>query len=408
MISKTKPVTFSSSYPSYTTSGYKSACYADDAIEASVAALVLKAATLKPLNLGTVQEAISYDCDKSRFNFCSHYHTSYEELLTGARYSIYKPTTVMGCLQNAGYIALTVKGWGNAPSLPAMPVTYLVTDELKREAWAAIQPELNSGFSLLNFLLELRDVKEIWALGNKCNSWLGLLGRAKPDPTKSLAEIHLLYQFGLKPLVSDIIEMFDLIKGVDKKINKFIEDGKKVRPYHFRKVVSEDETEVLPSSAYDALYEGCRTEYFCTISLSYEYKRPPMFEGLLRVWGLRPTVEHIWNAIPYTFIIDWIFKVNNFLRQLDKDPGLSIAIHDYCDTTKVTNWRESRNHVPATYAIGYLRRYIERENAPIWRVSRVAYLRQPGLPNIGYAFPVRDTLSLRELMLAGSLLRVHL
>lgn len=139
----------------------------------------------------------------------------------------------------------------------------------------------------------------------------------------------------------------------------------------------------------------------------------------MRVGGLRITPSTVWNAIPWTFVIDWLVNVTDFLEQFDRDPGLTVKVHDYCDTIKSVSQndfrRSLRNPSIANYKIpswgngsfvgSSVFHLSEDIDSPIlWTWKRVHYKRVPGVPFTGYALPVLDSLSNRQLVLAGALL----
>lgn len=121
--------------------------------------------------------------------------------------------------------------------------------------------------------------------------------------------------------------------------------------------------------------------------------------------GFRNNPKLIWNAIPFSFVVDWFLKIGNMLNRLDEDavPG-TLKIFGFTMSMKATNkfkvtaeWRITPTimkppdgHVfkclDATYTY-YIRRYLTPFEA---RNSIV-------LPQIG-------SLSVRELVLAIAML----
>jgi hypothetical protein len=149
--------------------------------------------------------------------------------------------------------------------------------------------------------------------------------------------------------------------------------------------------------------------FHATLKCSYDYVKPSEFEGFRRVLGLRLTAEAIWNAVPFTFLIDWVLKVSKFLKQLDKDPNLTVNIKDYCWSLKRLAVVSYVSDKDGTYWGGtHSKRTYHNMGLEYWRVERSTYTREPSVPNTGYAFPVFDSLSSRELVLAGALIRANI
>jgi hypothetical protein len=148
----------------------------------------------------------------------------------------------------------------------------------------------------------------------------------------------------------------------------------------------------------------------------FDYEVPEFFEGLLRVGGLRVNAATVWETIPWSFAIDWIVKVQDFLEQFDRDPRITLHVIAYCDTIKSVNQKaytrsdDSDCFVPVwpsmadtTLAHEGLNPVTD-DSRPLWVWKRTQYNRVPGIPNTGYALPVFDgSLSNTQLVLGGAL-----
>lgn len=350
-------------------------------------------------NAGSIQ----YETGKQQFNYCYHEHDNFVYVHDCPFVRMkQKESSTSRWIDADVYCGSAV-----APAKPPHGTLSEITEDLRKEAWQSMMPELNTGLSLTNFILELRDLSSLLRMGYKLKK---LLSNLDPKLFGSLtaAELTLTYSFGIKPLEADLKELFRLWNSIDKEINKFISAGKKVQSYHFQKSVTDDDVEISTNDA-SSLRRKTVEMYYATCKYRYEYERPPSWEAFRRVIGLRLTPETIWNAIPFTFVIDWVVNIAQFFRQFDDDPNLKVVIVDYCDSMKriVTNYE--LRHLSGKTSTGHYIVMPEKVNVDneliVWMWHSTTYKRVPDAPNMGYAFPVLDTVSTRELVLGGALLR---
>lgn len=357
---------------------------------------------------------ISYENGKGQFNPCSH--TKQIVDFPGTRKPFYR--TIV--FENSKYWSFTTHCFMETmtPSFYESLIGNQITDQLRSEAWAELYPQLNDGFSLANFLWEIKEIPQlipqIYKIGRKMLRAL----QSKPGlSTKTYADAHLTASFGLIPSYSDLEWIVSNLLNTNKILNKFIDDGKEVKPYHHRKWLAR-ETEKFPT------YIGWQDNelsslYAATAKISYVYEKPTDWEAFMRIWGLELSMERIWNAIPYSFIVDWILKIGDYLRRFDEDPNLvSVKVHDYCDSIKEISTRKAvYSAVTSTWSITPWSDFVfkekfsyepSNEKEMIWTMSKSQYLRVPGNPYTGFSFPVSDTLSARELVLGGALLRTSI
>jgi hypothetical protein len=331
--------------------------------------------------------SITYDVGWDRFNPCTHVQdklTWYSPFPSWIDYS-------------ASYIRL-LSGAGRTPYKPTAPAPLEVTVEMKRRAWASIEPQLNTGFSLFNFLWELKDIPRLMTDVAK---WLKMVKHFQLPSSKTAADLHLAYSFAVKPLISDFTNIYNDLLNTEKRVNDFIEKGKKPQNFHYTEVLDEQITKGINTRrGYIELCES--TEFHATARLRYKYRKPSAFEGFRRVMGLRVTPEAIWNAIPFSFLVDYVLKVGKFLSQLDDDPNLTVEILDYCDSIKRKAINREIVHTGSPNPSG--QNLVQGgEGKPIWEWEQSYYQRSVGAPETGLALPAFDALSMRELVLVAAL-----
>lgn len=179
-------------------------------------------------------------------------------------------------------------------------------------------------------------------LGNTLRSWRGMNARER---RKAIADEHLNYQFGWKPLVS---ELLDISKGIIKQdaiISQYERDSGKLvrRGFGFEPVIESRKETVgaanlpwlSPSDTYlwDHGTDG-RVVMFDTTTTktwfrgAFTYYLPPR-DGTLKTdmartvilakktLGLRLTPDVIWNLAPWSWAIDWFSNIGDFSTNVD-------------------------------------------------------------------------------------------
>jgi len=233
-------------------------------------------------------------------------------------------------------------------------------------AFDRLQPNLTT-VSIPNFLLDIEDLTKlykIWKIrsqrgpGGIYERYLrikydtkGRLKRAtKSDVVTYAAGKHLAYKFGWKPTVADLS---DLIEGVTKlrsKLKAFESQLGKIMQsscsVSLGLPTSATGTITWPSGNHTASYSASCTRK-CTAYIAYAPQplavMGPMdtvLRGLLDSMGFELNPRIIWDAIPFSFVIDWFFGVGSWLGRFKIDAlELPIVLVDaflqYEEVTKI-------------------------------------------------------------------------
>lgn len=354
------------------------------------------------------------ECDNSskrKFNYCLHSKDTFE------MHSNCITSYLVHCTHSRFTYgaAFHLKGgcWFT-PSRPVEPTLPEVTQQMRARAWQELLPKLESGFSLLNFLWELKDLPSLFKQALKASRFIknsDIIKILKKGNTKTASELLLAYSFAIAPFMADVESICDLLAACDKEVNKFIAEGKKAQSYHYREDLGSSTTSA--GGSYDRFLETeTSAEYYATLRCKYLYKKPDVWVSLMRLWGLRVTPEALWNAVPFSFVVDWVLKIGDALQQFDRDCNLTVEVLDYCDTIKskvvkreVAGGGSSCGDWRTAPAIPWF--VHSHPGIVVWEWTRSIYNRVPTLPETGYYFPVLDALSMRELVLSAALLRTN-
>lgn len=287
-------------------------------------------------------------------------------------------------------------------------------------AWGTMQPRFEGDISMFNFLMELRDFRSLLRLlRNKPLKKLRnffVRKRRTIDPTKPIAQTYLMNEFALKPLLSDIykitIQMEDIIS---EKQQEFADAGRERSSRHYDEIFTHTNSECR--SATTANYDlGTRcgetlsTNFTATMEYSYRYNMRGALSAFTKYWGLQPSPEAIWNAIPFSFIVDYFLGVGDAIRVTSRDENVGLTLHQYCES--LTTVRSAGFYIrPETMYCGMIgRSSITLNDLPssdilVAGVTSSLYSRRRTYPNKGLIIPRIKMASSKQALNLGALLR---
>jgi hypothetical protein len=164
--------------------------------------------------------------------------------------------------------------------------------------------------SLPNFLFELRELPS-------------LVKKAGSNLTKRGADYYLRYNYGIAPLVNDVIGMITFAESVDKRLGQ-LRRWQQRGGFKFTDQLgsaSYDEIVFAGNSSMYAIYHrrtGFKRQWAqvswvpsSTIpTTNYSQNRADAFKA---VAGLTVDSYTVWEALPWSWLIDWFGDVGNFL-----------------------------------------------------------------------------------------------
>jgi hypothetical protein len=186
---------------------------------------------------------------------------------------------------------------------------------LVNDAFNRAQPDLTT-VSVPNFLLELGDIKSLIEL------WKSNLSLAK-----NLAGLRLNYSFGWKPTIGDVSAMVNVVKSFHDKLKQFRESLGIVQNKTYRML-----TNTVSKSGVLTPDVHTRVEWTASLSgtakVHLKFRYDPIqamtnteleIRGLLDTLGFELNPKIIWDALPFTFVIDWFFGVGAWLNNFRVD-----------------------------------------------------------------------------------------
>jgi hypothetical protein len=211
------------------------------------------------------------------------------------------------------------------------------------------------GVSLPNFILELGDLKSLAELAMRyariAKSPKHLLKKLKrsssenvKDLAKEAADLNLTYEFGIKPFINDLQDILNVTTNLQKRL-KWLKrtKGKHVTTRNLSNKAFPDyqtgsmnwlPTGVAVSSSEFNVrthYTGRKQTYVAGATMYHDLG--PELEGFYSLlsaytsyFGFDRPVEVIWEAIPFSFLVDWFLDLSYYAEQFQVQSAFSQRI----------------------------------------------------------------------------------
>jgi len=272
-----------------------------------------------------------------------------------------------------------------------------VDSEFNARAFSALAPDLEQSVNLGQFLAELSDITRFKGLITK---WRGF--------TKKIAEGHLSWSFGVKPFYSDVKSLYDVLTNHQKIIEDFFgRRGKTQKRYYTEGAQYETGTTSEHTiNAHTKVFckYSDRIQYFATMTYTYDCPDIDSYWDFIKVMrqmlGLRLSQSLVWELIPFSFVLDWFFRVGDYLERFQESLWpVTVEVIDYTITRRRTN------------GITWYLKTLPSTNDSVWKTTVIkksiqkSYHRRRALPDSGTTFINRGQYGLNQLALSASLLR---
>jgi hypothetical protein len=262
---------------------------------------------------------------------------------------------------DGNYCNLTLEPWRafgptDAPILGLSPLwmgtdsgVYSDDNGLYSVACENILPKIRPASSLINSIYELKDVKTLPHTYDAINKAINHLGQILKGEAKLLfnnkalagrrtlksivnagADVYLQSNFNIAPLLQDITNTVFSVDRVRNKLTQLIESSNRPLTSHWgaRLPGFENRSDTVTTSGRpsdeDASVSITRivsqtARFQATVEYSYRmlegsYK-DLLVRGIIDYNGLTLSPQTIWNAIPWSFVVDWIVGVGPWLSQ---------------------------------------------------------------------------------------------
>lgn len=286
---------------------------------------------------------------------------------------------------------------GNGPTQHGLLYDFSpsVKQQYAYDAYTAFSSQIPSKMLLANSIYELRDIK-------------GLLPKIEKSLLRTTSSNFLGFQFGIKPMIGDIKTILNLGDAIAKRIQFLRSNANKVIPLSFVRTI----TPRSPGLEIRVPFVGTLT------GLTYVFKEFS-YQGVFRIFGklvqnldipdtklttikafaaaagFNNPAAIVWEAIPYSFVIDWFFHVSSLIDTLNIQP-----FGGEFNVSKV-GWSLKDSIIWGVYLEqgpegGFHRDFLGQ-------VTIRRFHREPGFP-VGSLFLTDGSLSPTQQLLAGALL----
>lgn len=191
------------------------------------------------------------------------------------------------------------------------------------EAFNKFHDQVPTTVSLANFIYELKDMK-------------GMIPSIdKKSLTKTASNNFLAFEFGVLPFISDVKAIVNLSNSVDERIKHLISTQNRTTNLSFNRQTDFNGPDLSfnlglwYANSLDIAYirfEGISGKVNFHIGgklvqdLSDLTDAMAKMKGLIASGGFNHPARVIWNAIPYSFVVDWFFHVGKLLDSLTVQP----------------------------------------------------------------------------------------
>lgn len=310
---------------------------------------------------------------------------------------------------------------------------------LAQKALEAMLPGIKASLSIPNSIYELKDMRKIpqsmqrihqlldasKRLVRRENSALSSLaslrklgltaaykGKTLRQILRSVSDSYLQVSFNLNPLLSDLTALRNSMSGLRGELEALLQRANLPQRRHFRTTLYDE----YPSTSLQKSFALSAQTYYTpslkvtrevnysvrtfNATLEYSYKLPQVNADLRSVLAildrlgvnLNPAI--IWNALPWSFVVDWVFGVSRWLDQF-KVRNIEPIVHvrGFCMSRHVR--RTTKVYFDA--APGFV--------GPVSEVYEDAYRRKAGLRHDQISSSIRSSgLNLKEFSLSSALL----
>jgi hypothetical protein len=214
-------------------------------------------------------------------------------------------------------------------------------EQLYGKAYSRFQKvvSINREISILNFVHELRDLKRMFHIWSRQLSFL-----------LNIANGHLNLKYGWKPFIQDVISIWQALSKSQKQLKLLLEREGTIRyfrtklnsygdlfdvlpvdhgPYGSSPVIrcSDNVADgLVPIAATSSIKNPTKMPVRCIVKYSYGLPKVSLAQAKLRAhleaFGLTMDPQIVWDAIPFSFVVDWFWRVGDWLHDL-----LSVATY---------------------------------------------------------------------------------
>lgn len=193
--------------------------------------------------------------------------------------------------------------------------------------------------SLLNNVWEFKEIARLAKpLGDNIKSF----------GVKNVANAHLWYAFGVKPLVNDVVNLVNVLKGLKNRLTWLRKNQGKPVKVKFSKDLSTSVRPANTTSTWNVgetsyVYKDCRCKYTAYALITYDVSQLSDLEIqariLLHSFGVDKPLTVLWEAMPYSFVLDWFVRLGDWINRLQPAITFPVSFLDVGHYVKIEGFR---------------------------------------------------------------------
>ena len=224
------------------------------------------------------------------------------------------------------------------------------SDEMVDRAVRSMMPLIKAELSSVNSVIELKDfvslphtIRSVVQLGLKAGT------RTLRNFLRVGSDLYLQKKFNIDPLLSDVSGIHRALQRTEARINELVARSAKLRLLHRAYDVDEfpiADDDVHGPYTMSGFYpipsiwganrtyrtvSSLATKFHVEIEYNFHYaqyqRENARMLALLDAMGVNLNPQIIWNAIPWSFVVDWVIGVGQWLDQFkiaNMDPVINI------------------------------------------------------------------------------------
>jgi hypothetical protein len=231
--------------------------------------------------------------------------------------------------------------------------------DLINDSLVSMLPGIKPELSLLNTLFELKDWKTLLRTIDRVKAALATFVIRGPKPLRTLlrgtSDVYLQSQFNVLPLLSDLTSINAALRSVSKNLKWLKANAGKRLTTHYGRTLSN--AYVDGTYTLDSLFDTVTTvtskiqsrrfvrytarSFNATLDYAYSIRNLSGLSdeaaALLDALGVNLNPSIIWNAMRWTFVVDWVIGVSRWLDQFKvRNIEPATNIYQYCWSYKIS------------------------------------------------------------------------
>jgi hypothetical protein len=185
--------------------------------------------------------------------------------------------------------------------------------------------DVRSAFNKKDWKRAYEKFRERFSSGKSWSEWKDRYGKSlnRAQRASSVPQSWLYYHFGLKPTINDI-------DGAHKELVRDMTSHPSFATTVVRGRAKYVESRVVPEYYMNHFLSG-RQKILQRESVDVRIRVSPTSEmlALLSTAGATNPPEALWNRLPGSFLVDYVFSVGDYLSVLDAGMGYQFGTYDY-------------------------------------------------------------------------------